>query len=214
MTAVQQWWGGVIGKTSYIPPGTFFIEDFENGLDLYTVLSGNPALWHLVDSPWGEACLRMDSAAGGAVNRISRPVPEIQFNRLQLKFRVTAAGTDDGGVIALRKNGETVVAFGVWRESYYDGAQRPTIQIGAGLPYLYIGSEHVPLNRWMVLTVRWLAEAGVSVLIQYEDTALAFIHTVIPTNVPLPLVDEMQLNDDNALGSAPTEWDDIYLFSE
>ena len=215
MTAVQQWWGGVFAPTD-IPATTFFLEDFENGLGLYTTVSGNPALWHLVESPYGATCLRMDVATGGTVNRITRPIPAIEFNRMQVKFRITSLNTDDSGILRLYNGGSEVCLIEPARETFYDAQKRIWVKVAAseGSPYA-IGSTHIDVGTWYRATFSWLGgSSGVHIVIADADTGDVFIDYTRPGTFALPTATLLDLRDDPTLGSSPTEWDDIYLYTE
>jgi hypothetical protein len=211
VTAHQQWWG--ITKRE-VPSTAFFIEDFENGIGGYTTFSGNPALWSIVPSPYGANALRVAATTGGGPNSIYRNVTPITFNRLQLKVRVTQFASDDAGAIAVWFDNTRKFAFSPVRELALDTARRPIISVISGSGFVSFGSTAIAVNTWYRLIISWLGAGGATAVLSNADTGVVFHTMAWSGNIPGPTGNSLYLTDDNATGSSPTEWDDIYLYTE
>jgi hypothetical protein len=214
VTAQQQFWLYAPPGADYIvPPSAFFIEDFEAGLTPYTTVSGNPGLWSIVASPYGIQCLQMDAITGGGVNAVKRSIPSTAFNRMQMKFRVTAINTDDSGVVTLKNATIGLLTIIPMREGAFDAARRIRVSYTGGA--VYLGTVAITVSEWYRITIKIAAGTLASEFkVTKESDGSTFSTTAFTSASATWLADEFHMEDSNEHTSTETEFDDIYLYNE
>lgn len=192
------------------PEFSGFIEDFENGLGLYT--GSGP--WTLDPSPYGENCLHMAGSVFDDTYVFARPIPSMSFNRFEAKVFISGYGASlTGGYLYLRNAGSTVLAFCPKPPTSTDADERPVLQPGASAALSPIGSVKQPLDVWCTVKAAWVG-GGVELRIEETESGMLVGSTAIAGPVPTPTADELRFVDYADYMSLGVNWDDIRLYTE
>lgn len=163
MTAVQQWWGGVVGSL----PGTILSEDFENGIADWTAVGTSTAFFTIASGTgYGDSLNGGQVTPGSSIydHRVKQYLgADTAFNRFRFKGRLTSdavgSNRDDGpGISVINRASTMVCGMQLSKESTYDAAMRPLVFMGAET--ILLGSSRLPTNRWYLFEIAVRTGAG------------------------------------------------------
>lgn len=111
---------------TYVPAPTgetLFLEDFESGLDAYT-LTGPAGTFELVATDYGQS-LRVNAVTpGGSEQRLDRVFSAVTFTEASWRFKVLDFNTNDAGTLKFFNGAAEVMAFNPARDAGVDSQRR------------------------------------------------------------------------------------------
>lgn len=193
----------------------FFLEDFENGFDAYTSISGNTSIYTIQEG-MTDHCMHCAPQTSGSVARIRRILAEpVTGTRLTFRTRVTAANSDDGCVLGLLNGADGVFSFNPIREGFYDATRRAKVYVvNGGIANEYNGSTvQLTVGRIYRIEVEFSLVSGAATYTLIDETTGSAVHSVnFPGLVPPITFDRIDFVMDSGVTTSETDYDDIYLF--
>ena len=189
-----------------------FSETFDDSLSPYSVYQGSLSAFSIVTDSYGPA-LRV-APGPSAVDAIYRIVPSGKFRFVSVKFKVTATGGDDYGVLDLLNSaGSVVLSFVPGRESAIDALRRPGLYFidQPGAPGNLIGSGAVTVGDWYQADFTYDQE-----LQQFGCTVVNLNTSVLHGSVTVSVsqrtpISKVVWRTENVTGSGTVIWDDLSI---
>lgn len=144
-----------------------FLESFDTYPSDWTVTNASGLLGVIPGGPWGNymqfvggPILGVDSTAIRDIDT-GGPITQVSWNfRIEDPFLVPHNNTDDGALLQVfDAAGDSIFAFTMSREWYYDHNQAPSISFGPGAGLQRITEGWLPVGVWYRLTLT-LVEPG------------------------------------------------------
>jgi hypothetical protein len=186
-----------------------WIERFDLcDLLLYTTVSGNGALFSVVDTEYGCA-LFADTQSSATASIIRRTTPELVVNSCRADFKLTTTNDNDSVYFQLGLSGTDALYFIPMRHDLGDVLRRPAISV-AGEEVL-IGSAALSINVWYRMRLSIVPGAGNTVcrIYRHSDWALVASAALASSHSP-PVINQLSfVLDDDLDPTGPGYFDNI-----
>jgi hypothetical protein len=192
--------------------GSTFAEDFSDGLAGFSLYTGFNSGFSVVSDDYGN-CLLCDPGSGGGRNEIVEPVGGSAFSEITFKFKVTASGVDDYGMLdLLDADGNLIFGFMPARQANIDALRRPNVVFfdQSGQPGNPIGAGAVTLNHWYEVDALYDGSSSFDVTVTDLTTSTVFGSVTIAVTARSPIA-KLGFATENFFGSGSVRWDDIQI---
>jgi hypothetical protein len=176
MTCIQQSMLTMVlpGAAVVDPPGTVFVQRWEGGFGDWTVVNGDPLLWSLVPSPWGQCIADAGNYYSGSATPTSAGIlrsgtlaSPVTANRIEFNMRMTQAGADDGPILNFRLGSlNQIFVFNPAREFTFDVAQRA--RVGADGTVVFILPTPLVVGTWYKFRMEYYPGPDTTKFFQYD----------------------------------------------